>query len=79
MHRVVPLIFDDSFDWSKCLRCMVEQELLVFLNSSVNELSDDVAEKSCIGLTELLDVKLIAVEGLDFLIVFLGHHLTKLM
>ena len=53
--------------------------MLVLLDSCVDEFADDVTEQCGIGLAELLDVELIAVEGLDLLVVLLRHHLAELV
>lgn len=51
--------------------------MFVLLNGSIDEFSDDVAEESCIGLTKLLDVEFISIEGLDLLVVFLSDYLAE--
>lgn len=79
VNRIISFIFNDHFDWSQSFISKVQQEIFVFLNSSVNEFSDNVAEKSCIGFAELFDVELITVKRLNLFIIFLSNYLAKLM
>lgn len=55
------------------------QKLLVLLDGVVDELSDDVGEQSGVGLAEFFYVEFIAREGLDLLVVNLGHFLEELL
>lgn len=79
MDGIGALVFDDSLQWSQRLSCEGSKELFVLLNGCINKLSDDVAEQGSIGLAELLDVKLIAIEGLYLLVVFLRNYFAKLV
>lgn len=77
MHGIVPLIFNHTLDGPQRFHSETVQENLILLNGSVDEFSDDVAEQRGVGLTELLDVEFVAVEGLDLFVVFLGHDFTE--
>jgi len=43
VDRVISFVFNDDFDGSEFLVGKVEQEYFVFLDGSIDELSDDVA------------------------------------
>lgn len=73
------LILNDGLKRTERLSCERGKEVLVLFNGSIDKFSDDVAEQGSIGLTKLLYVKLIAVEGLDLLVVLLRNYLTELM
>ena len=53
--------------------------MFVLFNRCIDKLTDDIAEQRSISLTKFFDVELISVERLDLFVVFLSHHLAKLM
>ena len=79
MNRIISLIFNDDLNRSQLFVRKVKQEALVLLNSGINELSYDVAEKSCICLTKLFNVELVSIERLDLFVVFLSHYFAEFM
>lgn len=43
MNRIVSLVLNDSFNRSKSLIGKVQKEVLIFFNSSIDKLSDNIA------------------------------------
>jgi hypothetical protein len=79
VNRVVSFVFDYYLDWPQGFISKVEQESFIFLDGSVDQLSDDVAQKSGICFAEFFYVELISVERLNLLIVFLSNNFAELM
>ena len=79
MNRIIPLIFDNGLDTSQFSISKVQQKHFVFFNSSIDELSDDVAQKSSIGFTKLFDVEFISIERLDLFVIFLCYNFAEFM
>ena len=79
MNRVIPLIFNNGLDTSQFSISKVQQKHFVFFNSSIDEFSDDVAQKSSIGLAKLFDVEFISIERLDLFVVFLCYNFAEFM
>ena len=79
MNGVISFIFNYHLDWPQGLISKVQQESFVLLDGSIDQLSDDVAQKSGICFAEFFDVELISIERLNLLIVFLSNNFAELM
>lgn len=76
---MISLILNYGLDWPQGSHCEISQEIFVVFYSSIDKITNYIAEESCIGLAKLFNIKLITVEGLYLFIVFLSNYFAKFM